>query len=664
MPLTNAARRRATKDLRAWADETAQRTFPSRWTLELTPEICDAFVHSLVSMAEQLPIDVPELNATTATFVELQEWTGEVIESITPIRQRMTALARFAPFGSELAKDVLDQLCACVRAALNAIEMGAASSVPSFALQPATIKTFRSARGTPHPLRSMFGLDWDPVDASGEFKPGRVMEGYAYQPDALMRRLVPHLASLGLRPVNDALASIAMIGWIVTSPNPPLAAWAMHVAINVMFTPGRDGIRAEALDAQRSRDSVARQSRARTLSDLAAAAAADSEEQRAHLLASAYRRVVEGPVRQSAWAIICMARGSASKTPNLGQVRELMITHNEFLRAIASSSVFPWLRNAQAHETLEWDGVDQVVRGEGDTLTLDQLREAVDLCITFDRGCEAAFTFARALQAGPAIGTPSELDEMRMPPWMRAESFFASNGLVLEHLETNSHLVKATVKQLGEADINPCFQALVVLRRLLPRAQAFEVVVAGETKPSLTVNASALDDSLVALEYSHSCLTATPLGAFLPANLNARMRSESARVALRSISWMAVDDVLDAIDGSPALIDEGGRWLLRARITTTRIALEACQPLEGVQVDRPGLVRNQLVILLERLSITNTPFLIGAIERWEPVIRLRHWWTAWGPVERLPGIGVSTKGRVLKDVRSELLDGRRLVLPF
>ena len=662
--MTNAARRRATEDLRAWVDETAQRTFPATWTLELTPEICDAFVASLVSKAEQLPVEVPELNATTATFIELQEWTVEVIEVITPIRQRMTALARFAPFGSELAKDVLDQLCAYVRAALNAIELGAASSLPSFALEPDTIQTLRSARGTPHPLRSMFGLDWDPVDASGEFKPGRVMERYAYQPGALMGRLLPHLASLGVRPVNDALASIAMIGWIATSPNPPLAAWAMHVAINVMFAPARDGIRAEVLDAQRSRDSVARQSRARTLSDLAAAAAADSEEQRAHLLASAYRRVVEGPVRQSAWAIICMVRGSVSKTPNLGQVRELMIAHNEFLRAIASSSVFPGLRNAQAHETLEWDGVDQVVRGEGDTLTLDQLQEAVELCVTFDRGCEAAFTFARALQAGPATGTPSELDEMRMPPWMRAESFFASNGLLLEHLETNSQVVKATVKQLGEADINPCFQALVVLRRLLPRAQAFEVVVADETKPSLTVDSSALDDSLAALEYSHACLAATPLGAFLPANLNARMRSESAPVALRSISWIAVDDVLDAIDGSPALIDEGGRRLLLARITTTRMALESCHAPQGTRIDRAGLVRTQLTNLLERLSTATTPFGIGAIDRWETVIRLRHWWTVWGPVERLPGIGVATRGRLPTDVRSELLDGTRLVLPF
>jgi hypothetical protein len=664
MPLTNAARRRATEDLQAWVDETVQLTFPSTWTLELTPEICGAFVQSLVGMAEQLPVEVPELNATTATFIELQEWTVEVIDLITPIRQRMTALARFAPFGGELAKDVLDQLSACVRAALNAIETGAASSLPSFALDPATIQRLRSARGTPHPLRSMFGLDWDPVDASGEFKPGRVMERYAYQPGALMGCLVPHLASLGLRPVNDALASIAMIGWIVTSPNPPLAAWGMHVAINIMFAPGRHGIRAEVLDAHRSRDSIARQSRARTLSDLAAAAAVDSEEQRAHLLASAYRRVVEGPVRQSAWAIICMARGSSSKTPNLGQVRELMIAHNEFLRAIASSSIFPGLRNAQAHETLEWDGVDRVVRGEGDTLTLDQLREAIELCITFDRGCEAAFTFARALRAGPAIGTPSELDEMRMPPWMRAESFFASNGLVLEHLETNSRLVKATVKQLGEADINPCFQALVVLRRLLPRAQAFEVVVADEAKPSLTVDFSALDDSLAALEYSHVCLSATPLSAFLPANLNARMRSEVAPVALRSISWIAVDDVLDAIDGSPALIDERGRRLLLARIATTRIALESCHSPEGVQVDRGGLVRNQLVTLSERLAIVNTPFQIGAIERWEPVIRLRHWLTAWGPVERLPGIGAATRGRVPSDVRSELLDGPRLALPF
>ncbi|WP_409047526.1 hypothetical protein AB2L57_15815 [Microbacterium sp. HA-8] len=460
MVLPEDARSRAIASLQRWLDETLKRDFPLVSTIPLTPQVTGTHSESLIALirdaTEVLGLDKP----SSVNFNDLRDWAQLQTHSLTAVRERLSALARFEPFGSALAVGVLGELCQTVRDQLNGVRAGREVSLPAEIVSERYLTAIRSARGDVSPLRTMFGGDREPVDDRGVFRPDIVIGHFAYRTNELMSRVGQHLLSLGLAPVSDASAGVAVVGWIASSPDPPLAAWTMHIVLDALSVGESRGVRRELSAALRSRETIGRKTHALVMEAMASVAAEASSDRRAQLLTGAYRHLVEGSIRPFVWAILSLRAGRWTEPPSLSNVRDAMLASDEFLRRLAISSVFVGLRNAFAHETLEWDGFDEVLRGEGDVITLSSLEDCVRRLVAFDRGCHAALAFDRAMRASEPAGWPAAGDLNRMPEWSRAEAFFGSNGIRLVDLAAAGAVVRVKVERLGVADVNPCFQAL------------------------------------------------------------------------------------------------------------------------------------------------------------------------------------------------------------
>src|SRR5690606_24654743 len=107
---------------------------------------------------------------------------------------------------------------------------------------------------------------------------------------------------------------------------------------------------------------------------------------------------------------------------------------------------------------------------------------------------------------------------------------------------------------LTESDINPLFQALLSVRRPVPKSGAFALRVEGATR--FEVDSSALDHTMPIWEHAIPTFDTMPFSTFLPVNLVTRTKFETSSVASRSAAWIALDDVLDALDGGPPHLSE------------------------------------------------------------------------------------------------------------
>jgi hypothetical protein len=139
-----------------------------------------------------------------------------------------------------------------------------------------------------------------------------------------------------------------------------------------------------------------------------------------------------------------------------------------------------------------------------------------------------------------------------------------------------------------------------------------------------------------------------PFAAFLPANLAARSRVEAQSLAVRSISWIAVDDLLSAVDGAVAILDAGAIELMSKRAHLVETALLECMPnLSDDHRTRPRAALDAARELQRSLVLLSPPTPLSRLDRLESVSHLRHFWTRWGPVSRLPTVaepsGTSTE---------------------
>lgn len=126
-----------------------------------------------------------------------------------------------------------------------------------------------------------------------------------------------------------------------------------------------------------------------------------------------------------------------------------------------------------------------------------------------------------------------------------------------------------------------------------------------------------------------------PLSTFLTASLDARRKVEPKSTALRSAAWIAVDDAVDTIDGSPEVWSEEMRHLINTRLQVVEIAIAATtqwlvEPnsrLESVQTS---------VAELRNWVANDAPSRALLAEEQLPMRRLRAQWNQWGPVPRHP----------------------------
>lgn len=183
-------------------------------------------------------------------------------------------------------------------------------------------------------------------------------------------------------------------------------------------------------------------------------------------------------------------------------------------------------------------------------------------------------------------------------------------------------------------DVNPCLQALVLSRRLMPNVETFSVADSrGDVV--VTVAADALSATMAAWELAVSNLDQIPLSTFLPATLDARIRHEDANVGVRSVAWIAVDDAVGVIDGSPEIWKDEDRSLIDMRLQIVELAVRSTEERIGSTAPRLRSVAASVAALREWI-VRESPAGPHIADRRPELARLRLQWERWGPVRRHP----------------------------
>jgi hypothetical protein len=125
------------------------------------------------------------------------------------------------------------------------------------------------------------------------------------------------------------------------------------------------------------------------------------------------------------------------------------------------------------------------------------------------------------------------------------------------------------------------------------------------------------------------------------------------------VAWMAVDDLLDVFDGNPDEWNAEELDLAARRVELVEYSTQQCLaavPVESqLRLREVHRVARDLSLRLRGLS---APLQRDAVDRMEQVQTARHWWHAWGPIERLPGVIAAPHFGVDHDKKPELLGER------
>jgi hypothetical protein len=483
-----------------------------------------------------------------------------------------------------------------------------------------------------------FGVDRPLVDEKGAFHADWVLQHYAYRGDVLFRLLMPHLTSLGPG-VSDLLAGVSIVGWSVSSPDPILAYVAFD-AFAKRFAGAKGAKGDKAIRRLQDREPARR----RTQDGIGrlweqVSAAGDSRSLLQSLVADLYVREVEGPFRQFVWAAHSMSAEVPDEVPTLGSFRDAVVAVGGALAKMVADVVMLDFRNSATHETLEWDGLtDEFVTESGRRIPLDEVVIRALMARSAAWGCEAAMTALNALGVADDSSVLPEPKQMhRMPDWRRARAYFGTNRLKLLDAELHVRSASMTVERLDMGDVNPCFQAILLSSTLIPAIEMFTVTARGYPDSQIDVARSAIEATRPVWQYSVSNLDMMPLSAFLPMNLDARAKHEDGPTAVRSVAWIAADDVLGILDGSPDVWDALTIELMTVRLEVAFCAISATLVFLDRAEPRLDSVRESVRDFRAWIGSNPSPTR-GRANRLASVLRLRRQWDTWGPVQRHPSV--------------------------
>lgn len=571
-------------------------------------------------------------------FEVIRSWAHELTRVRKQVQSLLLALEPFIPFEGAAADNLARTLDELIVASADNLIAGTRRHGESKELRGA-ISWWRdrdSEYGDSELLRIAFGVPDSPVDDRNEFRADWVFQQYAYRNSDVIVQVLRHLDSLGIPEVTDVLAGISVVGGLLDCDDPVTAYVAMDSFVNSYLEapPELAAAARSHLDAGESALRRARQMANRAYNS--AVSSQDDSEARALALADMYKRIAEGPFRQYAWTLHCLQHGEWSAPPMLGALRERLIAEKGYLSAVADNVVLPDLRNSETHETLEWDGIEEEFVTEAGRMSLSRVAVALIEGESFTAGCEAGMTAVRTLHIQPdGLSIPDPSEEGRMPAWRRVRAYFGTNNLRLVEERLNARNALLRVEQLRLRDVNPCFQALLTAHRLLPRIETFSVETEDDAETNIVVSADALEATMPIWKFALANLDRMPFATFLPANLDARQRVEPERVAVRSAAWIAADDVLDAIDGSPPSWDESVLKLLDARLHVADLAVSQTAAFVGsgdVRIESLHSSIKELRDWINRLRPSDS----DSLEELEALRRLRLQWSSWGPVRRHP----------------------------
>lgn len=609
-------------------------------TLPVEPDLWRWYSDGLVQRLRGLAASL-ERTSSDASFESQRKHVEAVLADRSNALSVLLALEPFAPFDDAVAHRILRAVDDGLAQAATALEDGAGPPRPLELWRTCSEWPLDPSSDQRTSLGQLFGLEDDPVDDIGDFKPSWVLEAYKYDGTRLLAQLAPHLSSLGLPLSRDALAMTSVIGWVADAPDPVMAYISMDSLSNKLSAAPLD-LADQVLRYFRDRERGRHQARRRLLRTIGSAGTSDDPETRALAGADLYRRLVEGPVRQFGWAQHCLTTGRWSAPPTLSLVRDAMLTSGNLARRIAEDAVLVRMRNGEAHEDIEWDGVRDRYLVNGEPIERDRVVSASVIALSFDRGSEAALAYQRAtrLPLGGTSLTPISDDPFSMAAWHRAEAYFGSNGLRVQRSDFNSRTVRVWLHALEFGQINPCFQALMSVHQLLPEAESFEIYLGNSREHLIEVSSEGLAATERSWMRALRAFDTMPIVTFLPANFDSRRKVEPESTASRAAAWIVADGALDALDGGPERLDSAGVALLIDRLRLVETAADDClQLVPNGNRTRLLLVLAAVRQFLDELSGLRTrPLNISVVDALEPVVRIRHFWAAWGPVSRHPNV--------------------------
>jgi len=610
------------------------------------------YASSLNIVLKQLQAHADKPPENPNDFVSVRDWIAAFLSLRGKVISLTLALRPFEYFQESQAEDLVsavNRLSLCVA---DILETG----LPFSELAgPASLNvTGWAAMERPYvgeALSRAFGLSSEDLhDEKGEFSPAKVFAAYYLQNDKLLQRVLPHLHSLGLPAIVDPLVAVSIVGWIESASDPVGAYCAMDSLFNRLLLRSNQNVVATALGHLEEVEPRLRLSRAKANRSFATPPLETDMESKVLDLVEGYKRLLEGPVRQYGWLYHCLGTGNWSRPPMLTTLRELLVKEGGWVADVANQMILTEIRNAEAHESLVWDGINELLMTESGTVAPTTVHIAAVKADAYARGCQAAVACYRALSIKPQMGGPVHNEPGRSAAWLRAEAHFGTNGLQVTKTHFNSKIATITVADFRSHEINPCFQALVCCHVLVPEVQQFEIYVEGQSKAIFSVTASALKRTQPVWERAIDKFSSLPLSTFLPANLNARTKLEGLSKAVRSVSWIALDDLLDAVDSNPPELDTDVLRLLIERVGLVASATRECLAIvPAASSVRLRAVNSVAEELLEKLGRLNPPVRVTLLDETAALLRARHAWDAWGPVPRLPGVKVSSQSKSKDD---------------
>ncbi len=588
-----------------------------------------------------------QLSALASTELPLLEdfdasrrWVRSTLAARGRAISLLLALEPFKPFDDEVAKFSLLAIDSYIVAAAKSIT-SYRRDLPTRELADAVTRweSLSGDRDDSDLSASAFGISDSPVDEDGKFHPEWVMHAYAYRGGDLLQRLLPLLASLRVPHVTDPLVGVTIVGTVLNSNDPILSFVGLHSCLARDAAADPD-VRIHVRGHLRSIEPSLRRAEATFEREVARASDQSlARETRAAALLAAYTPLVEGPFRQLSWAIFALGAGKWSKPPMLSKLREQLVASGGVLGAVADGVVLAELRNGDSHQTLSWDGYAEEYVCEESRVSLAVVAKAVLVADAFVKGIKAGLHATESIDARPFFDATLPLpgDVGRLPPWQRVHGFFGTNRLRLVESHLNQRHARVRLSRLKIPDINPCFQALLAARRLLPDIESFTVETTTADSVSLVVSSEALDAAMVPWEFATKRLDEMPFCTFLPLNLDARLKFETQPIAVRSVAWIATDDILDALDGSQPKWDEAERELICTRLRLVILAIEQTLAYIGGNHTRLSSVRASASQLLKWI-IQVEPRSAHVADLQPVVARVRLQWERWGPVRRHPAI--------------------------
>lgn len=290
----------------------------------------DALTTAIAGLARSAP-------SPSAGFDACRKDVEQVVSMATGVVSRLLALQPFAPFDHESAEQLLTLVNLRLRVVADQLLAGVEIDIDGGLCDEAAKWTANAGcAGVRAALSEAFTMPDPPIDKTGEFRAEWVLAHYAYRTNDLLPRLLPHLASLGVPGLTDVLAAVTVVGEVLSCVDPATAYVEMDAMIGQVLaadpetsTAVRSHLTLMEPAMRRARDAAARASQ--VVRD-----PREEVETRANALADGYKRLVEGPFRQFAWAMFCLDQGTWQDPPTLGVLRDRLVAAGDGLASVAA----------------------------------------------------------------------------------------------------------------------------------------------------------------------------------------------------------------------------------------------------------------------------------------------------------------------------------------